>query len=171
MGTSEDRELVGDRGAGEALSEDRYRLLEPLIAPTQPGGRPRTTDLRRLLDGLFCLVRAGCRWRHPPPPAIFPARPTVHGCFGLFPAAGVWESMRHHLVVMQREGAGRDATATIVDTQSVKTTESGGPRGWDAAKRLKGRKRHVAVDTDGLLLGVGSCTRPTSRTPTACPTC
>src|SRR3954470_14567954 len=69
---------------------------------------------------------------------------------------GVWESIRHHLVVMLREGVGREAspTAAVVDTQSVKTTESGGPRGWGAAKRLKGRKRQVAVDTDGLLLGV-----------------
>jgi putative transposase len=69
---------------------------------------------------------------------------------------GVWESMRHHFVVMLREGAGREASpsAVIVDTQSGKTTESGGPRGWDAAKRLMGRKRHVAVDTDGLLLGI-----------------
>ena len=69
---------------------------------------------------------------------------------------GVWESIRHHFVVMLREGAGREAspTAAIIDTQSVKTTESGGPRGWDAAKRLQGRKRQVAVDTDGLLLGV-----------------
>jgi putative transposase len=64
--------------------------------------------------------------------------------------------MRHHFVVMLREDAGRDAspTAAITDTQSVKTTQSGGPRGWDAAKRLKGRKRHIAVDTDGLLLGI-----------------
>src|ERR1044071_6168445 len=69
---------------------------------------------------------------------------------------GVWESIRNQFVVMRREGAGREAspTAAIVDTQSVKTTESGGTRGWDAAKRLKGRKRHVAVDTDGLLLGI-----------------
>jgi Transposase DDE domain len=59
-------------------------------------------------------------------------------------------------VVMLREGAGREAspTAAIIDTQSVKTTESGGPRGWDAVKRLKGRKRHIAVDTDGLVLGI-----------------
>ena len=73
-----------------------------------------------------------------------------------FLSAGVWESMRHHLVVMLREGAGREAspTAAIVDTQSVKTTESGGPRGYDAAKTVNGRKRHIAVDTQGLLLGV-----------------
>jgi putative transposase len=69
---------------------------------------------------------------------------------------GVWESIRHQFVIMLREGAGREAspTAAIIDTQSVKTTESGGPRGWDAAKRLNRRKRQVAVDTDGLLLGV-----------------
>ena len=76
---------------------------------------------------------------------------------GLLLSAGVWESMRHHLVVMLREGAGREAspTAAIVDTQSVKTTESGGPRGgYDAAKTVNGRKRHIAVDTQGLLLGV-----------------
>ena len=73
-----------------------------------------------------------------------------------FLSAGVWDSMRHHLVVMLREGVGREAspTAAIVDTQSVKTTESGGPRGYDAAKLVNGRKRHIAVDTQGLLLGV-----------------
>jgi putative transposase len=76
--------------------------------------------------------------------------------FRAFLAAGVWESMRHHVVAMLREAVGREAspTAAVIDTQSVKTTESGGPRGWDAAKRLKGRMRHVAVDTQGLLLGV-----------------
>jgi putative transposase len=62
---------------------------------------------------------------------------------------GVWESIRHYFVAMLREAEGWDAspTAAVVDTQSVGMTESGGPRGWDAAKRLKGRKRHVAVDT------------------------
>jgi len=151
-----DRVLVGDFGSGQALTDDQFRLLEPLIPPAKPGGRPRTTNIRNLLDGLFYLVRTGCQWRHLPPPPIFPPWRTVYGYMRAFLRDGVWESMRHQFVVMLREGAGREAspTAAIIDTQSVKTTESGGPRGWDAAKRLKGRKRQVAVDTDGLLLGV-----------------
>src|SRR5215218_10326907 len=156
MWTPETRALVGDYGSGQALSDDQFRLLEPLIPAAKPGGRPRTTDMRRVLDGLFYVVRTGCQWRHLPPPPAFPPWPTVYGYMRAFLRDGVWESMRHHFVVMLREGAGREASpsATIIDTQSAKTTESGGPRGWDAAKRLKGRKRHVAVDTDGLLLGV-----------------
>ena len=156
MWTPADRALVGDFGSGRALTDDQFRLLEPLIPPAKAGGRPRTTDVRRLLDGLFYLVRTGCQWRHLPPPPAFPPWPTVYGYMRAFLRDGVWESIRHHFVVMLREGAGREAspTAAIIDTQSVKTTESGGPRGWDAAKRLKGRKRHIAVDTDGLLLGV-----------------
>lgn len=156
MWTPENRALVGNFGAGQALSDEQYRLLEPLIPPAKAGGRSRTTDMRRLLDGLFYLVRTGCPWRHLPPPPAFPSWPTVYGYFRAFLAAGVWESMRHHLVVMLREREGREAspTAAILDTQSVKTTEQGGPRGYDAAKKVKGRKRHIAVDTSGLLLGV-----------------
>jgi putative transposase len=156
MWTPEDRALVGDFGAGQALSDEQYGLVAPLIPPAKPGGRPRTTDLRRLLDGLFYLVRTGCQWRHLPPPPAFPPWQTVYGYFRAFLEAGVWECLRHHLVVMLREREGREAspTAAILDTQSVKTAEQGGPRGYDAAKRVKGRKRHIAVDTSGLLLGV-----------------
>ena len=129
MWTAEDRALVGDFGSGQALSDDQSRLLEPFIPPARPGGRPRTTDMRRLLDGLFDIVRTGCQWRHLPPPPAFPPWPTVYGDFRTFLAAGVWESLRHHLVTMLREGARRDAspTAAIIDTQNVKTTEKGDP--------------------------------------------
>ena len=156
MWTPKDRALVGDYGSGQALSDDQYRLLEPLIPTAKPGGRPRTTDTRSMLDGLFYVVRTGCQWRHLPPPPAFPPWPTVYGYMRAFLNAGTWETMRHHLVVVLREGVGREAspTAAIVDTQSVKTTESGGPRGYDAAKMVNGRKRHIAVDTQGLLLGV-----------------
>ena len=127
MWTAADRVLVGDCGSGQSLSDDQDRLLEPFIPPAKPGGRPRTTDMRRLLDGLFFVVRTGCQWRHLPPPPAFPPWPMVYGYFRAFLAAGLWENLRHHLVLMLREGEGREAspTAAIIDTQSVKTTEKG----------------------------------------------
>src|SRR3712207_5330318 len=142
MWTPEDRALVGDFGSGQALSDDQYRLLAPLVPPARPGGRPRTTDARSLLDALFYLARTGCQWRHLPPPPRFPPWPTVYGYFRAFLAAGVWESIRHHPVVMLREGEGREAgpAAAIVDTQSVTATERGclaaGTRrsGWRAGR-------------------------------------
>src|SRR3954447_5905504 len=164
MWTPEDRALVGDYGSGQALSDDQYRLIEPFIPPPKPGGRPRTTDMRRTLDGLFYVVRTGCQWRHlPPPPPFPPGRPgcqwrplppppafppwqTVYGYFRTFLEAGVWETIRHYLVMTLRETEGREAspTAVIIDTQSVKTTEKGGraatmsPRRSRAASAISG---------------------------------
>ena len=128
MWTPEDRALVGDFGSGQALSDDQYRLIEPFIPPPKRGGRPRTTDMRSMLDGLFYVVRTGCQWRHLPPPPSFPPWPTVYGYFRAFLNAGVWETIRHYLVMTLRETEGREAspTAAIIDTQSVKTTEKGG---------------------------------------------
>ncbi len=157
----EDRALVGDYEAGQALTDEQWRLLQPVdplrgsTPPAKPGGRPRTTDMQRMLDNLFYVLRTGCQWRHLPPPAFLPW-PTVYGYFRAFLDAGMWESMCHHLVIMLREGAGRQAspTAAVIDSQSVKTTEAGSSRGFDAAKKVLRRKRHIAVDTQGLLLGV-----------------
>src|SRR5512135_1896469 len=172
MWTAEDRVLVGDFGCGQALSDDQYRLLEPLLPPPKPGGRPRTTDLRRLLDGLFQVVRTGCQWRHLPPPPAFPPWRTVYGYFREFLAAGVWETMRHHLVTMLREQAGRDPSpsAAIIDTQSVKTTEKGDP-----AATMRPRRSRAASATLRSTRPVCSSalwsTPPTFRMPMAPGTC
>jgi putative transposase len=107
MWTAESRALVGDFGAGQALSDEQFALLAPMIPPARPGGRPRTTDMRRLLDGLFYLVRTGCQWRHLPPPPAFPPWRTVYGYMRAVLRDGVWESIRHQFAVMLREGAGR----------------------------------------------------------------
>ena len=107
MWTAQRRTLVGDFGAGQALSDEQYALLAPLIPPPRPGGRPRTTNMRRLLDGLFYVVRTGCQWRHLPPPPAFPPWSTVYGYFRTFLAAGVWESMRHHPVSRRAERRAR----------------------------------------------------------------
>lgn len=146
MWTPEDRALVGDFGSGQALSDDQYRLIEPFIPPPKRGGRPRTTDMRRMLDGLFYVVRTGCQWRHLPPAPAFPPWQTVYGYFRTFLNAGVWEAIRHYLVITLRETEGREAspTAVIIDTQSVKTTEKGGlaattlPRRSRAASAILG---------------------------------
>ncbi len=163
MWTLESRALVGDLGAGQALSEAQYRLIEPLIPPAKPGGRPRTTDMRRLLDGLFHVVRTGCQWRHLPPPPAFPPWPTVYGYFRAFLAAGTWEGIRHHLVVMLREQEGREAspTATVIDTQSVKTSEKG-----DFAATTRPRRSRAGSATSRSTARA-SCSAWSSMPPTS----
>lgn len=172
MWTPEDRAWVGDFGAGQALSDQQYRLIEPFIPPAKPGGRPRTTDMRLMLDGLFYVVRTGCQWRHLPPPPAFPPWQTVYRYFRLFLAAGVWETIRHYLVTTLRESEGREAspTAAILDTQSVKTTEKGG----HAATMRPRRSTAVSAIsrlTPPACCSVSSSTPPTSRMPTVQATC
>ena len=112
--------------------------------------------MRPMLDGLFYVVRTGCQWRHLPPPPAFPPWQTVYGYFRAFLDAGVWETIRHYLVI----DAARDRrTGGQPDSRHHRHPErqdhrKRGPRGYDAAKKVKGRKRHIAVDTLGLLLGV-----------------
>ena len=168
MWTAESRALVGDFGAGQALSDEQYALLTPLIPPAKPGGRPRTTDMRRLLDGLFYLVRTGCQWRHLPPPPAFPPWRTVYEYMRAFTSAGVWESIRHHLVMMLREREGKEPSpsATIVDTQSVKTTEKGGLAATARPRRSRGASATSRSIPQACCSGWSS-TPPMSRMRTA----
>ena len=120
----------------------------------KPGGRPREVDMRAVLNGIFYVLRAGCAWRMLP--RDYPPRSTVCGYFALFRDTGVWEQIMAILRERCRVQAGREATpsAGIIDSQSVKTTERGGPHGFDGGKKVNGCKRHLLVDTTGLVLNV-----------------
>src|SRR5215217_1123559 len=112
-------------------------------------GRPATWTTREILNAIFYVLRGGIAWRLIP--KDLPPKSTAFGDFSRWRDEGLFGRINHHLVMADRERVGREAspTAVVLDSQSVKTTESGGPRGYDAGKKVKGRKRQVMVDTDG----------------------
>jgi transposase len=136
------------------LTDAEWKLIEPLMPPPSPIGRPRKTDLRAVVDAILYLASTGCQWRQLP--KDFPPYSTVQGYFYDWSRSGLFVSINHMLVMASREKTGREAspTAGVIDSQSVKTTESGGPRGFDAGKKIKGRKRHIVTDTEGHLIGL-----------------
>jgi putative transposase len=131
------------------LTDAEWRVIAPHLPKPCATGRPREWPMREIVNGIFYVMRAGCPWRLVP--SDLPPWGTIYRWFAAWRDDGRFERINHALVMADRERVGRDASpsAAIIDSQSVKTTEAGGPRGYDAGKKVNGRKRHALVDTDG----------------------
>ena len=134
------------------LSDKEWAMLQPLISPGKQAGHPQVFELRSIVDAVFYLLRTGCQWRALP--HEFPPWPTVFYHYAKWRTQGTWERVNTALRERHRVACCRKAqpTAAIIDSPSARTTEAGGPRGYDGGKKVSGRKRHILVDTEGNLL-------------------
>lgn len=136
------------------LTDAQWALIESHIPPVHPGGRPRKTDMRDVVDAVFYILRTGCQWRYLP--GDFPPKSTVWRYFDRWRRDGALDTI-HDLLRRKARTAEKPyhpRTTASVDSQSVDTTSGGEQRGRDNAKNIDGRKRHLVVDSMGLLLAV-----------------
>jgi putative transposase len=136
------------------LSDLQWKFIEPLLPAPQPGGRRRKVDIREVVNAIFYILKSGCAWKDLP--HDFPPEGTVRDYFHRWRRAGVWERLHDALRRASRVQENRepDPSAGVIDSQTVKATRTTGTRGYDAGKKINGRKRHILVDTLGLLVFV-----------------
>jgi putative transposase len=136
------------------LTNSQFAILEPLLPPAKPGGRPREVNLHDIVDAILYVNRTGCQWRALP--SDYPPWSTAYDYFRKWRKSGTWQAINDALRPRVRTKAGRHPSprTAYLDSQSVKAGGGGGDSGYDAGKKITGRKRHVLVDSLGLLLAV-----------------